>query len=356
MPKARPAAPSATRSAQSRPSEWPEQEPRGRTVPQFRRHKHWILQLVASCALHGLLIAAFVWVSPALPVSSTDPIQIDVMTAQLDASADATVDRPERDAASVEANPVASPDPAASETPLSETGVSEPTPDAPAQSPAHAQSDQPRAEAALPPLPASASESASASASESPAPDAQAVPQPDQNPPMVPQAAVSPPMDHPPASADGAREPPPSAPRIASKPAPPPRKPLQANPQSAPASTGAVAATSADKTGEKTAAPPQQASDISPRWRSALAAWLHARKSYPHEARSRGDQGGAAVRFTVTRDGQVVAVELVRGSGSPILDQAVRAMLDGARVPPFPPDMTHERITVTVQINYNLDR
>ena len=103
-------------------------------------------------------------------------------------------------------------------------------------------------------------------------------------------------------------------------------------------------------------APPQQASDISPRWRSALAAWLHARKTYPPEARARGDQGGAAVRFTVTRDGQVVAVKLVHGSGSAILDQAVRAMLDGARVPAFPPDMPHERITVTVQINYSLDR
>lgn len=348
MPKARPAAPGATRSARSRPSEWPDQEARQRSVLLFRSHKHWLSQLVASCALHGLLIAAFVWLSPAPPVSSTDPIQIDVMTAQLDASADATVDRPERDSASVEANPVASPDPAPSETPLPETRVSEPAPDAPAQSPPHAQSDQQRAEAALPP-PASAS----ASASESPAPDAQAMAPPDK---MVPEAAMSPPMDHPPASADGAREPPASAPRIAPKPAPPPRKPPQANPQPTPASTGAAAAPIADKTGERTGAPPQQASDISPRWRSALAAWLHARKSYPHEARTRGDQGGAAVRFTVTRDGQVVAVELVRGSGSPILDQAVRAMLDGARVPAFPPDMAHERITVTVQINYNLDR
>jgi len=52
----------------------------------------------------------------------------------------------------------------------------------------------------------------------------------------------------------------------------------------------------------------------------------------------------------------VVAVDLVRGSGSAILDQAVRAMLEGARVPAFPSDMPHERITVTVQINYSLDR
>lgn len=158
----------------------------------------------------------------------------------------------------------------------------------------------------------------------------------------------------------------PPEPPVPPQPVTPPRKPPQprAKPATAVVPTGAnpappaapLAAPLAASAAAPAPAPPQQASDISPRWRSALAAWLHARKSYPHEARSRGDQGGAAVRFTVTRDGQVVAVELVRGSGSPILDRAVRAMLDGARVPAFPPDMAHERITVTVQINYNLDR
>ena len=91
-------------------------------------------------------------------------------------------------------------------------------------------------------------------------------------------------------------------------------------------------------------------------WRNALAAWLQSRKSYPDIARRRSEEGTAVIRFSVGRDGQVLAVTLVSSSGSPALDEAAQAMLRGARLPPFTGDMTQGQITVTVPIRYRLEQ
>jgi protein TonB len=104
------------------------------------------------------------------------------------------------------------------------------------------------------------------------------------------------------------------------------------------------------------AVPPRQAAAISPGWQSALSAWLHANKTYPDEARRRGDEGRAAVRFTVSRDGHVVEFQLLTTTGSPILDAAVERLLRGARLPPFPSGMDQDQVTVTLQIRYALER
>jgi protein TonB len=103
------------------------------------------------------------------------------------------------------------------------------------------------------------------------------------------------------------------------------------------------------------AAAPAAPAAIAPGWQSALAAWLEAHKNYPAEARRRGDEGRATVRFTVERDGQVVAVQLVSGTGSTILDDAVQRMLRGARLPAFPAGMDQAEVTVTVQLRYRLE-
>ena len=99
---------------------------------------------------------------------------------------------------------------------------------------------------------------------------------------------------------------------------------------------------------------PQQA--VSPGWQSALGAWLQANKRYPDEAQRRGDEGRATVRFTVSRDGQVLDFQLLSGTGSTILDAAVERLLKGARLPPFPAGMDQDQITVTLQIRYALER
>ncbi len=98
-----------------------------------------------------------------------------------------------------------------------------------------------------------------------------------------------------------------------------------------------------------------QPATINPGWQTALGAWLQANKTYPEEARRRGDEGRAMVRFTVSRDGRVLDFQVVSGTGSSILDAAVERLLRGARVPPFPAGMAQDQVTVTLQIRYTLE-
>lgn len=128
-------------------------------------------------------------------------------------------------------------------------------------------------------------------------------------------------------------------------------RPAKAEASETPASTART-----QPAAQSAAASPAPPPRISPSWNAAVAAWLHRHKSYPAAARSRGEQGRTAVRFTVARDGNVTEIQIVRSSGSALLDDAVRSMLTGAHLPPFPADMAHAQITVTVQINYSLER
>jgi len=87
-----------------------------------------------------------------------------------------------------------------------------------------------------------------------------------------------------------------------------------------------------------------------------LGAWLQANKTYPDEARRRGDEGRATVRFTVNKEGRVLDFQLLSSTGSAILDRAVERLLRGARLPPFPAEMDQGQVTVTLQIRYALER
>lgn len=93
---------------------------------------------------------------------------------------------------------------------------------------------------------------------------------------------------------------------------------------------------------------------ISGDWQRSVATWLAGRKTYPELARRRGIEGIAALRFTADRTGHVLTVELVRSAGAVVLDDAAEAILRNATLPPFPPDMSQDKITVTVQIRYTL--
>ena len=89
-------------------------------------------------------------------------------------------------------------------------------------------------------------------------------------------------------------------------------------------------------------------------WQQALGVWLAVHKTYPEEARRRGDEGRVAIRFTVNGSGHVLKVELLRGSGSSALDNAAASMLRDAALPPFAASMPAATIAVTVQIRYSL--
>lgn len=61
------------------------------------------------------------------------------------------------------------------------------------------------------------------------------------------------------------------------------------------------------------------------------------------------------MRFTVDRDGRVLSVELAQSSGSEILDNAAETLLRGARLPPFPPAVVQQQVSVTLPIRYALE-
>jgi protein TonB len=50
----------------------------------------------------------------------------------------------------------------------------------------------------------------------------------------------------------------------------------------------------------------------------------NAAPAYPEPARARGEQGVVALELAIGTDGRVIAVQVLRSSGSPILDAAAR--------------------------------
>jgi protein TonB len=195
-------------------------------------------------------------------------------------------------------------------------------------------------------------------------PKAQPPPKPE-TPPTVPQPSpeTTVPEPEPPAPADMLPPPPPSMPTPpVTPPKPAPHAPLprpapRPRPSSAPSLVPAPAQTQpAPSAPTIPSANPSPPLPISPSWQSALGTWLQANKTYPDEARRRGDEGRATVRFTVNRDGRVLDFQLLSGTGSAILDAAVERLLRGARLPPFPAGMGQDEVTVTLQIRYTLER
>jgi len=91
-------------------------------------------------------------------------------------------------------------------------------------------------------------------------------------------------------------------------------------------------------------------SSMSPaRWQSRLMAHLERRKRYPAGARSRGEVGVAAVRFTIDDGGNVLNVSLARSSGFPELDEEVLALVRRASPVPAPPPGANKTITAPVR-------
>jgi protein TonB len=85
------------------------------------------------------------------------------------------------------------------------------------------------------------------------------------------------------------------------------------------------------------------------RWQSRLMAHLERRKRYPAGARSRGEVGVAAVRFTIDDSGNVLNVALARSSGFPDLDEEVVALVRRASPVPAPPPGANKTITAPVR-------
>lgn len=89
-------------------------------------------------------------------------------------------------------------------------------------------------------------------------------------------------------------------------------------------------------------------------WQASVVGWLASRKTYPEDARRRGEEGRVTVRFTVDRSGRVLDAAVISPSGSADLDAATLTLLRQASLPAFPATMTQGRITITTSIRYSL--
>lgn len=105
----------------------------------------------------------------------------------------------------------------------------------------------------------------------------------------------------------------------------------------------ASAAADAPRQDEQAAAPKRGAAvpavdaSVLPDWQSALMFKLNEAKRYPSRARRYRQQGVAYLRFTMDRQGNVLAKSIEQSSGHRLLDKETLALLDRVQPLPEPP-------------------
>lgn len=92
-----------------------------------------------------------------------------------------------------------------------------------------------------------------------------------------------------------------------------------------------------------------------PNYINVLRYWLERNKTYPKTARRHRMQGVVHLYFRVTRDGRVLAYEIRKTSGHPVLDHEAEAMLERAQpLPKFTDDMKGGYLDVVVPVLFSL--
>ena len=90
-------------------------------------------------------------------------------------------------------------------------------------------------------------------------------------------------------------------------------------------------------------------------WQTALVRRLQQFKRYPRQARSHSEEGVVLLRFSIDRNGHVLAHSVARSSGYADLDDEVMAMIMRAEpLPAFPASMPQPQLDLTVPIRFSL--
>ncbi|MEZ0361998.1 MAG: TonB family protein [Hydrogenobacter sp.] len=79
---------------------------------------------------------------------------------------------------------------------------------------------------------------------------------------------------------------------------------------------------------------------------------IEAKKVYPEEAKRYGVEGKVTLRLTLDRDGRLKNLQVVRSSGSFILDREAQKLISSLKFPPLP---SGEEYTFQVVIEYKLE-
>ena len=144
----------------------------------------------------------------------------------------------------------------------------------------------------------------------------------------------------------------------------PPEKPKpveKKRPQPKPRSVAAAPQAAPEQT-QRAAAPapgasPDPPSRSLPTWKGLLLRHLERHKRYPWEAQRARHEGITYVRFTMSRDGRVLAVRIERPSGHASLDQEGLDLLQRAQpLPPLPSDQPGESLELVVPVQFYLKR
>lgn len=76
---------------------------------------------------------------------------------------------------------------------------------------------------------------------------------------------------------------------------------------------------------------------------------------YPPEAAKRGIQGVTLIKFTITKNGQPIDIQIVETSGYNDLDEAViQALKDAEPYPPLPDDWGKDQLPITGRFVYSI--
>jgi protein TonB len=148
-------------------------------------------------------------------------------------------------------------------------------------------------------------------------------------------------------------KPKPQPPKPVKKPEPPQEKPVDEKPVDTPPTTAKT-----EPAAPAPSAPPAPPSNALPNWQSDLLRHLSKYKKYPEDARRRGMQGVARLRFVVDAQGNVLSYSIASSSGSPSLDRATTEMIRRAQPLPKPPAETLNNGTIEIlaPFVYSLDK
>jgi TonB family protein len=112
---------------------------------------------------------------------------------------------------------------------------------------------------------------------------------------------------------------------------------------------------SVTRIGARSAVAPDSDQKSISEWETELVNLLTANKKYPAGAISRGEQGTVVVSLTIDRNGQLIASQIKRHSGSSSLDSEVVDLLRRSQpFPPLPTNYTKDQIDLTLPIKFSL--